>query len=96
MQWNTWPDTPQEAAFREAETERRRMWLEDLARVAATPEGFRLLQHMLAQWGAETFVVQDPERMALRNQAERLLADLAQADPKTCLHLVAGLRDIPF
>ncbi len=79
---------------RRAEAEARRSD-EDLARVASTPEGFRVLARLLARWGAEGPAADGPG-LTLRNEAEALLAQLARVHPQTCLRLVAELRGIPF
>ncbi|MBQ9452841.1 MAG: hypothetical protein IJU65_06065 [Desulfovibrio sp.] len=67
----------------------------DLACVAGTPEGFRFLLWLLSRWHAEGLVSADEEAIALRNEAEDLLAHVARVHPKACLQLIAALRDIP-
>lgn len=96
MDRGTWPESPEDAERRRAAAERVRREHEDLASVAATPEGFRLLLRLLRRWDAERAVTGGPECAALRNEAETLLAELALASPQTCLRLIAALRDIPF
>lgn len=68
---------------------------DDLARVVGTPEGFSFLLRLLSRWHAEGLVSADKEAIALRNEAEEILAHVARVHPKACLQLIAALREIP-
>ncbi len=89
-----WPETPEAAARRRLREDEARQAGEDLARTAATPEGFRVLLRLLDRWGAEAPASPDPAALALRNEAEVLLARLAEVHPGACLRLVAELRGL--
>lgn len=90
----TWPESPQDTARRRLQEEEERQVAEDLMHVAATPEGFRVLLRLLDRFGAEAPVSSDPAALALRNEAEALMARLAEANPKACIRMMAELRGI--
>ena len=69
-------DEPRERQARE------RQHAEDLAEVAKTPAGRRVLLRMLRRWGAGRPVGGTDAELALRNEAEMLLADLMRAAPQ--------------
>lgn len=70
---------------------RQRQQAEDLAEVAKTPAGRRMLLRMLRRWGAGRPVGLTEAEIVLRNEAELLLFDLMQAAPQTGLEFLADL-----
>lgn len=70
---------------------RQRQHAEDLADVARTPAGRRLLLRMLRRWGAGRPVGVTEAELALRNEAELLLAELMQAAPQAGLEFLNDL-----
>lgn len=68
-----------------------RQHAEDLAEVAKTPAGRRLLLRMLRRWGAGQPVGSSNAEIVLRNEAELLLAELMQAAPQAGLEFLADL-----
>lgn len=87
--------TDEEVSGRHAVRDLRRQFLEDLADTVAQPAGQRLVLTMLKRLGAERPVSADPAVVALRNEAESLLDDLAAASPTACVNVICGLRNIP-
>lgn len=93
---DTWMESHEDAERRRLAEAQARQADEDLSRAASTAEGFRFLLRLLTRWGAEQGVAGDAASLALRNEAERVLEDLARADPAVCLRMLAALRGIPF
>ena len=70
---------------------RRRQQAEDLADVARSPAGRRVLLRMLRRWGAGRPVGGTEAELALRNEAEMLLSDLMQAAPQAGMEFLTEL-----
>lgn len=68
-----------------------RQHAEDLAEVAKTPAGRRVLLRMLRRWGAGRPVGLTEAEIVLRNEAELLLSELMQAAPQAGLEFLADL-----
>ena len=68
-----------------------RQQAEDLAEVAKTPAGRRLLLRMLRRWGAGRPVGSSEAEIVLRNEAEWMLSELMQAAPQAGLEFLADL-----
>lgn len=68
-----------------------RQQAEDLAEVAKTPAGRRLLLRMLRRWGAGRPVGVTEAEIVLRNEAELLLSELMQAAPQAGLEFLKDL-----
>lgn len=68
-----------------------RQHAEDLAEVAKTPAGRRVLLRMLRRWGAGRPVGLSEAEIVLRNEAELLLAELMQAAPQAGLEFLNDL-----
>lgn len=70
---------------------RQRQRAEDLAEVAKTPAGRRMLLRMLRRWGAGRPVGGTEAEIVLRNEAELLLAELMQAAPQAGMEFLNDL-----
>ena len=70
---------------------RQRQHAEDLAEVAKTPAGRRVLLRMLRRWGAGRPVGVTEAEIALRNEAELFLAELMQAAPQAGMEFLNDL-----
>ena len=68
-----------------------RQQAEDLAEVAKTPAGRRLLLRMLRRWGAGRPVGLTEAEIVLRNEAEWMLSEMMQAAPQAGLEFLADL-----
>lgn len=68
-----------------------RQHAEDLAEVAKTPAGRRVLLRMLRRWGAGRPVGLTEAEIVLRNEAELLLSELMQAAPQAGLEFLKDL-----
>lgn len=68
-----------------------RQQAEDLAEMAKTPAGRRVLLRLLRRWGAGRPVGGTEAELALRNEAELLLSDLMQAAPQAGIEFLAEL-----
>lgn len=78
-------DEPRERQARE------RQHAEDLAEVAKTPAGRRVLLRMLRRWGAGRPVGLTDAEIVLRNEAELLLSELMQVAPQAGLEFLKEL-----
>lgn len=70
---------------------RQRQHAEDLAEVAKTSAGRRVLLRMLRRWGAGRPVGLTEAEIVLRNEAELLLSEMMQAAPQAGLEFLAEL-----
>lgn len=72
----------------------REQFRDDLAALVASPEGFRVMVKLLSGMGLGGLVSNDPASIALHNEGETLLRELAMANPGAALRVIAAIRGI--
>ena len=82
--------TKEEIAEREEIKKERKQFIEDLHDVVSTPQGERLLTHLLTRFGVEKYV--GHHSIQLRNEGEYWLDTLFEASPTVALSIVEKLR----
>lgn len=72
----------------------RQQRLDDLRATLESPAGFRVLAAILKDMGLGGFMANDAGMIALRNEGERILRDIVEADSGNAIRLIAALRGI--